>query len=101
MKKSHPVSEEADDPGDQVEETPKDTGEVDDTTQQKQVTGDPDELPDLVLDEPRIQPPQPPSTAAGAPTPGTPEEEKEKKGDDPDYRPSKKQLKKADKRGDK
>ena len=80
MKKSHPVSEEADDPGDQVEETPKDTGEVDDTTQQEQVTGDPDELPDLVLDEPRIQPPQPPSAAAGAPTPGTPEEEKEKKG---------------------
>ena len=80
MKKSHPVSEEADDPGDQVEQTPKDTGEVDDTTQQEQVTGDPDELPDLVLDEPRIQPPQPPSAAAGAPTPGTPEEEKEKKG---------------------
>ena len=32
------------------------------------------------MDEPRIQPPQPPSAAAGAPTPGTPEKEKEKKG---------------------
>ena len=51
MKKAHSLSEEADDPGGQVEETPKDTGEVDDTTQQEQVTGDPDELPDLVLDE--------------------------------------------------
>ena len=80
MKKSHPVSEEADDPGDQVEDAPKDTGEVEDTAQQEQATGDPDELPDLVLDEPRIQPPQPPSAAAGAPTPGTPEKEKEKKG---------------------
>ena len=80
MKKSHPVSEEADDPGDQAEDAPKDTGEVEDTAQQEQATGDPDELPDLVLDEPRIQPPQPPSEAAGAPTPGTPEKEKEKKG---------------------
>ena len=80
MKKSHPVSEEDDDPGDQVEDAPKDTDEVDDTTQQEQVTGDPDELPDLVLDEPCIQPPQPPSAAAGAPTPGMPEEEKGKKG---------------------
>ena len=59
MKKSHPVSEEDDDPGDQAEDAPKDTGEVEDTAQQEQVTGDPDELPDLVLDEPRIQPPQP------------------------------------------
>ena len=67
MKKSHLVSEEADDPGDQAEDAPKDTGEVEDTAQQKQATGDPDELPDLVLDEPRIQPPQPPSAAAGAP----------------------------------
>ena len=80
MKKSHPVSEKADDPGDQAEDAPKDTGEVEDTAQQEQATGDPDELPDLVLDEPRIQPPQPPPAAAGAPTPGTPEKEKEKKG---------------------
>ena len=80
MKKAHSVSEEADDPGGQVEETPKDTGEVDDTTQQEQVAGDDSELPDLVVDQPRSQPPQPPSAAAGAPTPGTPEEEKEKKG---------------------
>ena len=80
MKKFHPESEEADDPGDQAEETPKDTGEVDDTTQQEQVTGDPDELPDLALDEPRDQPPQPPPAATGAPTPGTPQKEKEKKG---------------------
>ena len=70
----------ADDPGDQAEDAPKDTGEVEDTAQQEQATGDPDELPDLVLDEPRIQPPQPPPAAAGAPTPGTPEKEKEKKG---------------------
>ena len=80
MKKAHSVSEEADDPGGQVEETPKDTGEVDDTTQQEQVAGDDSELPDLVVDQPRSQPPQPPSAAAGAPTPGTPEVEKEKKG---------------------
>ena len=80
MKKSHPVSEKDDDPGDQAEDAPKDTGEVDNTTQQEQVTGDPDELPDLVVDQPHSQPPQPPSAAAGAPTPGTPEEEKEKKG---------------------
>ena len=83
MKKSHPVSEEDDDPGDQVEDAPKDTGEVEDTEQQEQVTGDQSELPDLVVNEPRgqpPQPPQPPSAAAGAPTPGTPEEEKEKKG---------------------
>ncbi|MCG8621015.1 MAG: hypothetical protein MJE68_03290, partial [Proteobacteria bacterium] len=77
MKKSHPVSDEDDDPGDQA---PKDTGEVEDTAQQEQATGDPGELPDLVVNEPRIQPPQPPSAAAGAPTPGMPEEEKEKKG---------------------
>ena len=80
MKKSHPFSEKDDDPGDQAEDAPKDTGEVEDTAQQEQVTGDPDELPDLVLDEPRIQLPQPPSAAAGAPTPGMPEKEKEKKG---------------------
>ena len=80
MEKSHPFSEKDDDPGDQAEDAPKDTGEVEDTAQQEQVTGDPDELPDLVLDEPRIQLPQPPSAAAGAPTPGTPEKEKEKKG---------------------
>ena len=48
MKKSHPFSEKDDDPGDQAEDAPKDTGEVEDTTQQEQVTGDPDELPDLV-----------------------------------------------------
>ena len=80
MKKAHSVSEEADDPGGQVQETPKDTGEVDDTTQQEQVAGDDSELPDLVVDQPHSQPPQPPSAAAGAPTPGTPEVEKEKKG---------------------
>ena len=80
MKKAHSVSEEADDPGGQVQETPKDTGEVDDTTQQEQVAGDDSELPDPVVDQPRSQPPQPPSAAAGAPTPGTPEVEKEKKG---------------------
>ena len=80
MKKSHPFSEKDDDPGDQAEDAPKDTGEVEDTAQQEQVTGDPDELPDLVLDKPRIQPPQPPSAAAGVPTPGMPEKEKEKKG---------------------
>ena len=80
MKKSHPFSEKDDDPGDQAEDAAKDTGKVEDTAQQEQVTGDPDELPDLVLDEPRIQPPQPLSAAAGAPTPGTPEKEKEKKG---------------------
>ena len=82
MKKSHPVSEEDDDPGDQAEDAPKDTGEVEDTEQQEQVTGHQSELPDLV-NEPRGQPPQPPqspSAAAGAPTPGMPEEEKEKKG---------------------
>ncbi|MCG8623459.1 MAG: hypothetical protein MJE68_15885, partial [Proteobacteria bacterium] len=77
MKKSHPVSDEDDGPGEQA---PKDTGEVEDTAQQEQVTGDPGELPDLVVSEPHIQPPQPPSAAAGAPTPGTPEEEKERKG---------------------
>ena len=77
MKKSHPFSEKDDDPGDQAEDAPKDTGEVEDTAQQEQMTGDPDELPDLVLDKPRIQPPQPPSAAAGAPTPGTPDKEKE------------------------
>ena len=83
MKKSHPVSEEDDDPGDQAEDAPKDTGEVEDTKQQEQVTSDQSELPDLVVNEPRgqpPQPPQPPSAAAGAPTPGTPEREKEKKG---------------------
>ena len=83
MKKSHPVSEENDNPGDQVEDAPKDTGEVEDTKQQEQVTGDQSELPDLVVNEPRgqpPQPPQPPSAAAGAHTPGTPEREKEKKG---------------------
>ena len=69
-----------DEPGDQAETAPKDTGKVEDTAQQEQVTGDPDELPDLVLDEPRIQPPQPPSAAAGAPTPGTPEKEKKMRG---------------------
>ena len=70
MKKSHPVSEEDDDPGDQAEDAPKDTGEVEDTEQQEQVTGDQSELPDLVVNEPRgqpPQPPQPPSAAAGAP----------------------------------
>ena len=78
--KSHPFSEMDDEPGDQAETAPKDTGKVEDTAQQEQVTGDPDELPDLVLDEPRIQPPQPPSAAAGAPTPGTPEKEKKMRG---------------------
>ena len=53
--KSHPDID--DEPGDQAEGAPKDTGKVEDTAQQEQVTGDPDELPDLVLDEPRIQPP--------------------------------------------
>ena len=83
MKKSHPVSEEDDNPGDQAEDAPKDTGEVEDTEQQEQVTGDQSELPDLVVNEPRGQPPQlpqPPSAAAGAPTPGTPDKEKERKG---------------------
>ena len=41
MKKSHPVSEEADDPGDQAEDAPKDTGEVEDTPQQQQPTPQP------------------------------------------------------------
>ena len=67
MKKSHPFSEKDDNPGDQVEDAPKDTGEVEDTAQQEQVTGDPDELPDLVLDEPRIQPPQPPVSSSRCP----------------------------------
>ena len=31
------------------------SGDVEDTAQQEQATSDPDELPDLVLDEPRIQ----------------------------------------------
>ena len=58
MKKCHPFSGKDDDPGDQAEDAPKDTGKVEDTAQQEQVTGNPDELPDLVLDEPRIRPPQ-------------------------------------------
>ena len=58
MKKSHPVSEKDDDLGDQAEDAPKDTGEVEDTEQQEQVTGNQSELPDLVVDEPRGQPPK-------------------------------------------
>ena len=72
MEKSHPISGKDDNPGDQAEAAPKDTGEVEDTKQQEQATGD--------QSEPPPQTPQPPSAAAGAPTPGTPEEEKEKKG---------------------
>ena len=49
MKSLIQFSEEADDPGDQAEDAPKDTGEVEDTAQQEQATGDPDELPDLVF----------------------------------------------------
>ena len=70
MEKSHPIAGKDDNPGDQAEAAPKDTGE--DTTQQEQVTGD--------QSEPPPQTPQPPPAATGAPTPGTPEEEKEKKG---------------------
>ena len=80
MEKSHPISGKDDDPGDQAEATPKDTGEVEDTEQQEQVTADQSVLPDPVVNEPPPQMPQPPSAAAGAPTPGMPEEEKEKKG---------------------
>ena len=72
VEKSHPISGKGDNPGDQAEAAPKDTGEVEDTVQQEQATGD--------QSEPPPQTPQPPSTAAGAPTPGMPEEEKEKKG---------------------
>ena len=78
--KSHPLSGKDDDPGDKAEDAPKDTGEVEDTQQQEQVTGDQSVPPDPVVNEPPPQPHQPPSAAAGAPTPGTPEKEKEKKG---------------------
>ena len=70
MEKTHPIAGKDDDPGDQAEAALKDTGE--DTVQQEQVTGD--------QNEPLPQTPQPPPAATGAPTPGTPEEEKEKKG---------------------
>ena len=92
VRQKHPeslglVAEEPDDPEMRVEETPQDTGEVDDTMQpQQQVTDD--TLPDLAIpsgdgtgDRSGQPAKTPPSAAAGAPTtPRTPEKERERKG---------------------